>query len=123
MMKRSIISTTFAFFLLVGIFSTHAFAENENEITVLSGIELDNIITLISSILSIILFTLTFVAYKQSGKSKLSYIAAAFLLFAIKGFVLSSDMVFVYAVNWMDPAAHLLDFAILLLFFSGIIKK
>ena len=111
-------------FILIGFFSNFVLAApTETDVTVFSGIELDNIITFISSILSLILFVLTLIAYKRNGRDKLAYIAVAFLLFAAKGFLLTSDTFIQYTVNWVDPFANLLDFAILSCFFFGMIKK
>jgi hypothetical protein len=114
-------------FLLVSVLFSHlilaAEQTTENDLKVLSGIELDNVITLLSSILAVILFSLTLLAYKRTGRNKLIYIALAFLLFAIKGFLISSDIFFLNKGAWVDPVANFLDFAILISFFCGMIKK
>ena len=123
-MKSKIISLTFVFFILISFLSIQVLAQSTDGKDVLfHGTELDNIITLFSSIIAVILFVFTFIAYKRTGRNKLIYVAAAFLLFAIKGFIQTSDMFITYSINWIDPIATILDFAVLLLFFFGIIKK
>jgi hypothetical protein len=50
-------------------------------------------------------------------------VTIAFLLFAVKGFLIASDIFFPNKTGWVDPIANFLDFGILLSFFFGIIKK
>ncbi len=109
-------------FLLV-IFILPTILAAENDLQVGHGIEMDNLITLASSILALVLFAVSFIAYKRTGRNKLIYVTIAFLLFAIKGFLISSDIFFSSKGAWVDPVANILDFAILLSFFFGIIKK
>jgi len=87
------------------------------------GIGIDELINIGSSLLATILFILTFIAYKRDGRKKLLYVGVAFLLFAIKGFLIASDIIFPGKGGWIDPTAHFLDFAILLSFFFGLLKK
>ena len=125
-MKNKIKFLIFASFIIISIFSHEILAltdSNENDLTISSGIELDNVITLASSILALILFIITFVAYKRSDKKKLIYVSIAFLLFSIKGFLISSDIFFPNKGAWIDPIANFLDFVVLLSFFFGIITK
>jgi hypothetical protein len=100
-----------------------AVAVEETDITVFPGIELSSLITVASSVLAAALFLLTAVAYKRSGRPKLIYVSGAFLLYAVKGFILASDIFLTSQSSWADPAANFLDFAILLCFFVGIMKK
>jgi hypothetical protein len=100
-----------------------AFAGEEADIVVYPGIELDSVITVASSVLAAALFVLTAVAYKRSGRPKLIYVSGAFLLYAVKGFILASDLFLSTQSAWTDPVANFLDFAILLCFFVGIMKK
>jgi hypothetical protein len=95
----------------------------DNDLTVSPGIELGNVITLVSSIMAAILFILTVIAYRRNGHGRLLYVSAAFLLFAVKGFILSSDIFFPSKSPWVDPIANFLDFAVLLCFFVGLAKK
>lgn len=95
----------------------------ENDITTSSGIEFVDYITLASSVLAIILFVITIIAYKRDGRKKILYVSVAFFLFAVKGFLISSDIILQNKSAWIDPIATILDFAILLSFFAGLLKK
>jgi hypothetical protein len=96
--------------------------ENENQPGI-SGLEFDDLFTIGSSLLASALFILTLIAYKRDGRKRLLYVSVAFLLFAIKGFLIASDIIFPEKGVWTDPAAKFLDFAILLSFFFGLLKK
>jgi len=96
--------------------------EDENDLQAF-GIGIDELITLGSSILAVTTFAITAISYKRDGRKKLLYVAIAFLLFAVKGFLIASDIFFPNKTGWVDPTANFLDFAILLSFFFGIIKK
>ena len=124
-MKKNIMELISALFLLLVLSSFLMAVEDikENDLRTSSGIEIDELITIASSILATILFALTAVAYKRDGRKKLLYVGMAFLLFAIKGFLIASDIFFPEKGAWVDPTANFLDFAILLCFFFGIIKK
>jgi hypothetical protein len=110
--------------LLLAIFPWCSVAESsgENDLK-LHGIELNDIITFGSSLLASALFILTIIAYRRDGRRRLFYVSMAFLLFAVKGFILSSGIIFPTKPSWIDPTATFLDFAILLCFFLGIAKK
>lgn len=87
------------------------------------GIGIDELITLGSSLLATALFILAFIAYRRDGRKRLLYVSIAFLLFAVKGFLISSDIFFPEKGGWIDPTANFLDFAILISFFCGLLKK
>ncbi len=87
-----------------------------------SGIELDKVITLGSSLLATVLFIISFIAYRRDGRKRLLYITLAFFLFAIKGFLIISEL-FIPEREWVKPVASFFDFAILLSFFFGVLKK
>lgn len=88
----------------------------------LFGFEGEKLFNLGSGILSTVLFVLTFIAYKRTKQSRLLYVSLAFLLFAIKGYLGASELFF-EELAWVDPTAAVLNFAILLCFFRGILKK
>jgi len=97
--------------------------EDDKEDIQLFGIDAEELITIGSSILAVVLFGITAIAYKRDRRKRLLYVTIAFLLFAVKGFLVSSDIFFPDKVGWVDPTASFLDFAILLSFFFGILKK
>ena len=75
-----------------------------------------------SGLLAIGLFAATSLAYKRTKNKRLVYVSIAFLLFAAKGFLTSHELFF-EEWPWVDPIASFLNFAILLSFFFGVIKK
>lgn len=86
------------------------------------GIELEKLFYFNGGILATILCVLTFLAYKRSGHSRLVVVCFAFGLFAVKTFLISSEL-FIDEISWVDPVSAFLDFGILLAFFWGVIKK
>ena len=84
--------------------------------------ELDKVLNLGSALLATILFALTLLAYNRNKNQRLLYVSIAFLLFAAKGFIFSMEIL-LGDIGWIDPVGNLLDFAILLSFFFGILKK
>jgi len=97
-------------------------AEEESLDFAVLGFELEKLLNLGSGLLATFLFYLTASAYRRHPKQRLIYVAVAFLLFAIKGFLTSLE-IFSIEWNWIDPASSLLNFGILLSFFYGVIKK
>jgi hypothetical protein len=97
------------------------FAE-ENDDWQLFGVEGEKLFNLGSGILATILFALTFIAYKRTRQNRLLYVSLAFLLFAVKGYLGAYELFF-EELTWVDPTAAVLNFAILLCFFWGIVKK
>ncbi|NTV24539.1 MAG: hypothetical protein HGA85_09345 [Nanoarchaeota archaeon] len=87
-----------------------------------AAIEQDKIITFASAILATFLFVTCAVAYHRNKHKRLLFVTIAFLIYAIKGFLVSSEL-FIPEMEWVDPVSSYLDFAILLSFFAGIMKK
>lgn len=111
-----------ALFLLISlIFFQCAFALDEGDISIM-GLELDKLLNLLSGILSAALLALTLMAFRRSGNERLVFVSAAFFLYSVKSFMLASAL---FMEDWafIDPAASFLDFAILLSFFLGILRK
>lgn len=106
-------------FLLLGL--PFVIAEENTDIFV-GNFELEKLLNLGSGILAFILFLLTFFAYKRSSNKRLLYVSVAFLLFSLKGILVSLEMFF-GDWSWVDPVASIFDFAILLSFFFGILRK
>ncbi len=114
------------FFLLLFISSFIVSAQNlsdKGDSTAAFGFDLDTIIIFGSSLLAIILFIISFIAYKRDGRKRLFYVSIAFFLFAIKGALITIDAFIPQKGIWADPLANILDFAILLSFFFGVVKK
>ena len=127
-MKKTPIILSFTMLLIFSSFFVLAYKQktginDETDLTTGSGIEMDNIITFVASIMALMLFGLVYAAYKRDGRKRLLYVAFAFFLFAAKGIMLTSDIFYPQKAGWIDLGASLLDFAILSCFFFGILKK
>mgnify|MGYP000551332991 CR=1 FL=1 len=98
-----------------------ALAEEGDDIEVF-GLELEKLLNLGSALLAVALLFITSIAYKRTKRSRLKYVCAAFLLFAIKGFLMSAELFF---GDWslVDPITSVLDFAIIIAFFIGMVKR
>ena len=110
--------------LLLTNLSSFVFAEeigDLDDIRVL-GFELEKLLNLGSGLLATVLFIATSFSYKRTRNKRLIYVSIAFLLFAVNGFLTSHELFF-QEWSWVDPVASALNFAILLSFFFGIIKK
>jgi hypothetical protein len=93
----------------------------EEEIEIF-GLELEKVLTLMNAWLSLFLFIVAFIAYRRDGRKRLFYVSLAFLLFAIKSFLISSEL-FIPEIPYIDPIAVILEFGVLLSFFYGVLKK
>ncbi len=112
-------------FLFIIFLTPFAFAEEsltESGDWEILGLEVEKLLNLGSGILATVLCVITLFAYKTTNRKRLLYVSIAFGLFAIKGFMTSTELFFGDWV-WVDPIASMLNFAILLAFFAGILKK
>ena len=110
--------------LLLANLSSFVFAEEISDLDdiELLGFELEKLLNFGSGLLATGLFIATSLAYKRTGNKRLIYVSIAFLLFAVNGFLTSHELFF-QEWAWVDPIASFLNFAILLSFFFGVIKK
>ena len=122
-MNKKIIGLFILMIITMSFFSFGVFAQEEekNEAEFL-GFELESILFMIGAWLSLFLFLITFAAYKRDGRKRLFFISLGFLLFALKNFMVSSEL-FIGEIEWFDPTAVVLEFAALLSFFFGVLKK
>ena len=114
--------TTPFLFLFFFLCSSFVLAEETNEDLTLYDFEVEKLLSFGSGLLALFLSVLTWLAYRRSGNKRLSYVSLAFFLFAVKGFLIAHEL-FVSEWSFVDPIANILDFAILLAFFTGIVKK
>ena len=114
--------STFTLGLIVLILLAIPAIAQEGEDVIVGGFELEKLMNLGSAILAVSLLILTAIAYTRTENKRLLYVSAAFLLFAIKGFLTSLEIWF-GDLGWVDPIASFLDFGILLSFFFGILRK
>lgn len=100
-----------------------ALAEEDDEDDIyLFGLELEKLLSLFSGIMAAVLTGLAFLAYKRLGRKRLLFVCAAFGLYALKSFLLASEL-FIQEIPALEPITSALDFAILLCFFTGLLKK
>ncbi len=116
-MNKSII--LFAIILLS--FSFSVFAEDGDEVEMF-GFELEKLLNIGSSILAVVLSILTLISFKRTGNKRLLYVGIAFMLFAVKSFLVGAEIFFGEWL-WVDHFASIADFAILFSFFLGLLKK
>lgn len=120
-MKNKIVYATAVIALLITL-APFAFAQEEDDDLEVFGFELEKLLNLGSGLLSTGLFIVTLAAHARSNNKRLLYVSFAFALFAVKGFLTSLEL-FMPEFSWVDPVASMLNFAILLSFFIGVIKK
>jgi hypothetical protein len=109
--------------LLTGIFtfSDRGVTGDAQDITVVFGLELDSLIILATSILAGILFFISVLAYLKDKRVRYLFVSGAFFLFTIEGLLLTAEELSNNA--WLEPAAHLLNLGVLLLFFGGLMNN
>ena len=109
------------FVLVLVAFSSFTLAEEHDEIEIF-GLELEKLLNLGSGLLAGALSLMTFISYNRSKNKRLLYVSVAFILFAVKS-LLSGSEIFFGEWPFIDPLSSIFDFAILLSFFLGILKK
>ena len=86
------------------------------------GLELEKILSLVNGFLAVILFIISFFAYRRDGRSRFSLVSIAFLLFSLKSFLISSEL-FIPEMMWIEPISIMLEFFVLIFFFWGVIRR
>lgn len=121
-MKKTIVMAAVAMFVSVLLSSVAVAQELEGDDLSIFGLEVEKLLNLGSGMLATILCGLTVAAYRRTDSSRLLYVGIAFFLFAVKGFLTSLELLSI-DLTWVDPTSSFLNFAILLCFFAGIVKK
>lgn len=126
------ITLFFIFLLLVAQFFSLVFAADVSDISDIStiddgdwmllGVEGEKLFNFGSGLVALLLLGLTLSAYHRNKNKRLLYVSLAFLLFAVKGFFTSHELFF-SEWEFADPVAAVLNFAIMMAFFAGILKK
>lgn len=83
----------------------------------------DDIIQLVSSLLALFLFVISFLAYLRERRKKLFLLSAAFFVYSIMAFLDAGDIIFPSAGDYLEIWGSLLNFAVLALFFLSMITK
>ena len=107
--------------LIISIPSIIAQDEEDGDFLIFN-LELEKILSFINGIIALVLFALAYISYHRDGRKRLLYVAIAFALFSIKGFLLSSQIIFP-DIDFMDPLLIVIEFLVLLFFFFGVVKK
>lgn len=81
------------------------------------SIELDQIIQLISSLLALSLFVISFLAYLRERRKKLFLLSAAFFFYSVMKFLDAANIFFPKTGESLEILGSLLDFVVLALFF------
>lgn len=96
-------------------------AQEEEEVQVF-GLELEKVIMFVTALIATFLFVVSFLAYHRDGRKRFLFVSTAFLLFAIKNFLISSEL-FIEEIPFIDPIAVGLEFIALLSLFYGVLQK
>lgn len=85
--------------------------------------EPDQIIQLVSSLLALILFAISFLAYRRERRKKLFMLSLAFFFYSTMNFLDSANIFFPQAGEYPEIWGGLLNFVVLALFFLSMITK
>lgn len=85
--------------------------------------DLDQIIQLISSLLALILFVISLLAYRRECRKKLFILSSAFFFYSIMNFLDAASIFFPQAGEYSEVWGSLLNFVVLALFFLSMITK
>ena len=88
----------------------------------IQNLELEKLLSLINGLIALGMGIITFLAYRTDGRKRLLYVSAAFFIFAIKSFLVGSELLF-NELPFIDPLSIILEFFVVLLFFLGVIRK
>jgi hypothetical protein len=86
-------------------------------------IEPEEIIRLLSSLLALFLFSISFLAYLRERRRKLFLLSAAFFFYALMEFLDVSEIFFPEKGNYLEIWGSLLNFVVLAFFFLSMITK
>ncbi|WP_048154152.1 hypothetical protein [Methanosarcina sp. Kolksee] len=85
--------------------------------------EPEQIIQLISSLLALILFVISHLAYRREHRKKLFILSLAFFFYSVMNFLDAADIFFPQAGEYPEIWGSLLNFVVLALFFLSMITK
>jgi hypothetical protein len=85
--------------------------------------EPEDIIQLVSSLLALILFAISFLAYCREHRKKLFILSSAFFFYSTMNFLDAADIFFPQAGEYPEIWGSLLNFVVLALFFLSMITK
>ena len=86
------------------------------------GINLEAIVSIATSIMALVLFAISLIAFKRQRRSRRFYVMAAFFLFSVKGVLFATNEI-LGKTESLEWASLLLDFGILAFFFVGMVRE
>lgn len=94
------------------------------DVSTIRGWDITDIIVIFSTALALVLGTVSFIAYRRDGRTKVLFVTLAFLIFTLKGvFIISGDLFIRRFDPFLDIIESLLDFGILACLFFGMTMK
>ncbi len=136
-MRTKLVGYVLLMLAIIGLATqVHAYAQEDEEQTELLPTSIHIAITLLSSVLSVVLFVVSFLAYQTDRRSRFLFVMAAFFLFAVKGVMIAlvdlnnldlqigllKEIVRPFA-GILTTLSSLLDLGALILFSLGILRK
>lgn len=85
--------------------------------------DLDQILQLISSLLALTLFVISFLAYLREHSRKLLLLSTAFFFYSLIKFLNAAGIFYPRAGEYLEVWGSLLDFLVLALLFLSLIAK
>ncbi|MDK2824925.1 hypothetical protein SAMN04488589_2209 [Methanolobus vulcani] len=85
--------------------------------------EPDQVVRLISGVLALLLFIISFLAYQRERRRKMFLVSMAFFFYAIMGFLSASNIFFPAAGDYLEFWGSFLNFIVLLLFSLALLTK
>jgi drug/metabolite transporter (DMT)-like permease len=83
----------------------------------------EQIIQLVSSLLALILFVISYLAYRRERRKKFFILSSAFFFYSTMNFLDAADIFFPQAGEYPEIWGSLLNFVVLALFFLSMITK
>ena len=120
-MKNIIVRMSLLLSMMVFLSAT-VFAGEENDDLSVFGLEVEKLLNLGTGLLALGVLVPTVLAYRRTENKRLLFVSIAFLLFAVRALVTAHELI-LDEIPWIDPVASALNFAIILFFFLGVLKK
>lgn len=83
----------------------------------------DNLVVLISSLLTLLLFSISLLAYLRERRKKLFLVATAFFFYFLMGFLDASEVFFPVQGDYLEIWGSFLNFFVLLFFSLAVLTK
>ena len=86
------------------------------------GINLEAVVSIATSIMALVLFAISLIAFRRQKRSRRFYVMAAFFLFSVKGVLFATNEILgkTESLEWVSL---LFDLGILTFFFVGMTRE